>query len=306
MKKIIFLNDWGEPIPELLSRYSNQTPDNSGEWGNIKGVSDINEADYYVIMDGTSSQLAQSLDWSRVIYFQREPFSVRSPFLDHDFPQNTLFKGTYEHFYNVPVWWINKSFNELEKLPYPTKTKKISSVTSGKKITREHSKRIDFLNEFIEEYPSIEVWGRGTGSVLRNPKAYKGEIETEKCKFNGLIDYEYSLVLENILDPNTWSEKPCDAFLCWSIPIYSGASNFGDFFPLDSFHQIDISSIDPSGPRPAGIMALELKKVITQIIEHISSPVSAKQIEALREARNDLLFKWNIWPTIDKIVKERS
>jgi hypothetical protein len=75
---------------------------------------------------------------------------------------------------------------------------------------------------------------------------------------------------------------------------------------LDSFHQIDISSIDPSGPRPAGIMALELKKVITQIIEHISTPVSAKQIEALREARNDLLFKWNIWPTIDKIVKERS
>jgi len=306
MKKIIFLNNWGETIPALLARYSNQTPNNSGEWGKIKGVSDIKEADYYVIMDGTSPQVAQTLDWSRVIYFQREPLSVRPPFLDHDFPENIFFKGTYEYFYNVPVWWIDKSFNELEKLPYPTKNKKLSSVTSGKRITREHAKRIDFLNHFIKEYPSVEVWGRGIGSVLNNALCYKGEIKTEKCKFNGLIDYEYSLVLENILEPNTWSEKPCDALLCWSIPIYSGASNFGDFFPSDSFHQIDISAVDPSQPRPLGILDGELKKVITQIIEYISIPVSAKQIEALREARNDLLFKWNIWPTIDKIIKEKS
>ena len=66
MHKVIFLNNWGEPIPTLLSRYSNQTPDNSGEWGNVKGVSDINEADYYVLMDGTSPLLAGKLDWSRV------------------------------------------------------------------------------------------------------------------------------------------------------------------------------------------------------------------------------------------------
>lgn len=306
MKKIIFLDNWGEAPSTLLSRYSNQTPDNSGEWGNIKGVSNINEADYYIIMDGTSPQLAESLDWGRVIYFQREPPSILPPFLGHQFPRNIFFKGTYEHSHRVATWWIDKSFNELEQLPYPTKAKKISSVTSGKKITREHAKRIDFLNEFIDKYPPIEVWGRGTGAVLRNTKAYKGEIETEKCKFNGLIDYEYSLALENTLSPNSWTEKPCDAFLCWSIPIYSGASNFGDFFPPDSFHQIDISAVDPSQPRPLGILAGELKKAIAEIIEYISTPVSDKQIEALKEARNDLLFKWNIWPTIDKIIKEKS
>ena len=282
--------------------------------GNIKGVSKINEADYYVIMDGAPSKLVESLDRSRVIFFQREPSLVVSPFsddpladsrsaLNHDFLSNILFDGSYKNFHNVGIWWIDKSFNELEKLPYPPKNKKfsfygktgnnLSSVTSGKTWYPAHTTRIDFLNQFIEEYSSLDVWGRGTGKVLKNTSCYKGEIPTPKCKFKGLIDYEYSLTLENTFEPNTWTEKPLDAFLCWSIPIYSGASNFGDFFPSDSFLQIDITSEQ------------KIKKTIPEIIEYISSPVSAKQIEALREARNDLLFKWNIWPIIDRIIKEK-
>ena len=50
MKKIIFLNDWGENDQELLSRYSRQTPNDSGQWGNIEGTSDFDQADYFIIM----------------------------------------------------------------------------------------------------------------------------------------------------------------------------------------------------------------------------------------------------------------
>ena len=112
MKKIIFLNNFGESAQNLLERLSRQTPDSSGVWGDVEGTVNFDEADYYVIMDG-AGPLPPKLDWSRVIYFQREPASVLTNYMGHNFPDDILFKGTYEHFYNVPTWWINLTFNEL-------------------------------------------------------------------------------------------------------------------------------------------------------------------------------------------------
>ena len=45
---------------------------------------------------------------------------------------------------------------------------------------------------------------------------------------------------------------------------------------------------------------------VSDIIEFISEPPSKIQIEALKEARNLLLYKWNIWPSIKSIIDERS
>jgi hypothetical protein len=285
MKKIIFLNNWNSDATGI--RYLGQTKDKSGEWGDIKVVTDLKEADYYIIMDGLSSDL--DLDWSKVIYFQREPEVIKPPYLNHNFPDEILFNGTYKNFYNVVTWWLHsKSFNELVDLPYPTKSKKISTITSGKQYNLEHRNRLNFLNKFIEKYPSIDVYGRGTKNYLHNKDCYKGAIKGHKkfCKFKGIIDYEYSVAMENTLEKNSWTEKACDVFLSWAIPIYSGASNFGEYFPEDSFLQID--TINPD---------------IDFIIDFISQPPNKKQIEALREARNLILYKYNIWAVIDNILK---
>jgi hypothetical protein len=289
MKKVIFLNNFGESNRDLLKRYLKQTPDDSGAWGDIEGTDNLDEADYYVIMDGTNIP-SEKLDWSRVIYFQREPASVYPHWRGHDFPDNILFKGTYEHFYNVPTWWVNLPFNELVNLSYPMKTKKISTVTSGKRMIKEHVDRLVFLNRFVSKYPNIDIFGRGTSNALHDQSSYKGSLNYDgNCKFRGLVDYEYSLVLENILTPNTWSEKPCDAFLSWAFPIYSGASNFDEYFPKESFYQIDANTTD-----------------VEEIVDFISRSPSESQIEAMREARNLILFRLNIWATVDRILKERT
>tara|TARA_Y100000310_G_scaffold320454_1_gene376917 strand:+ start:297 stop:1157 length:861 start_codon:yes stop_codon:yes gene_type:complete len=286
MKKIIFLNNWSADTTGIC--YLGQTKDNSGEWGDIKVVTDLKEADYYIIMDGLSRDL--DLDWSKVIYFQREPEVIKLPYLNHNFPDEILFNGTYKNFYNVVTWWLHsKSFNELVDLPYPTKSKKISTITSGKIGNNEcRANRVKFLNRFIEKFPSIDVYGRGIKSHLHNKDCYKGAVrgDTRFCKFTGIIDYEYSVAMENTLEKNSWTEKACDVFLSWAIPIYSGASNFGEYFPEDSFLQIDITNPD-----------------IDFIIDFISQPPNKKQIEALREARNLILYKYNIWAVIDNILK---
>ena len=84
------------------------------------------------------------------------------------------------------------------------------------------------MEDFCDRYKDIDVYGRGTANVVG--ESYRGELNYNgNCKFKGHIDYEYSIVLENILHPNTWTEKPCDSYLAWSLPIYSGASNFDEF-----------------------------------------------------------------------------
>lgn len=285
MKKIVFLNNWNSDTTGI--RYLGQTKDNFGTWGDIKVVTDLKEADYYIIMDGLNHDY--DLDWNKVIYFQREPEVIKPPYLNHNFPDEILFNGVYKNFYNVVTWWLHsKSFNELVDLPYPTKSKKISTITSGKQYNPEHVNRLNFLNKFIEKYPSIDVYGRGIKNYLHNKDCYKGVVKGDKkfCKFTGIIDYEYSVAMENTLEKNSWTEKACDVFLCWAIPIYSGALNFGEYFPEDSFFQID--TINPD---------------IDSIIDFISEPPNKKQIEAVREARNLILYKYNIWAVIDNILK---
>ena len=41
-------------------------------------------------------------------------------------------------------------------------------------------------------------------------------------------------------------------------------------------------------------------------MEFILEPPTNLQIEALTEARNLLLYKWNIWPAIKRIIDERT
>jgi len=294
-KKIAFLCDWGESSEGLLKRLVKQTPNDSGKWGHIEGVSRIEDADYYVVMDGFD--INKVPDKSKLIYFQREPeaiynWSGKGPYLNHDFPEEVFFVGTYDKFYNVVTWWINLPFEELKALEYPAKTKKISTITSGKMFIEEHVKRVRFLDEFVGEYP-IDVYGRGIEDHLEknvwDKDAFKGELDH---KLDGLLDYEYTLVLENVTTPNTWSEKLADAYLCWSFPIFSGDTTLSNYFPEASFFQIDLN-------KPTD-------KEIGKAIEFINRPPSQYQIKALEEARNLVLNDYNIWPSIDKIIKEKE
>jgi hypothetical protein len=285
-KKVMFAGTWGESPVDMLKRYSNQTPNNSGVWKDIQGVSNQGEADYIVALDGFSNSEISSVDWSKIIYLQREPNTIRPHFMGHSFPPDIFFEGTMDAIHPIQTWWINMPFDDLCKLSYPKKTKKISTITSGKSSMIEYVERLQFLKDFCDTYGDIDVYGRGTQEVV--PRFWRGELNYDgKCKFKGHEDYEYSLALENVHYPNSWSEKPCDSILSWALPIYSGASNFGEYFPQESFHQINLKNCD-----------------MEEIIEFISEPPTKIQIEALREARELILYKYNIWPTIKNIIDE--
>jgi hypothetical protein len=100
----------------------------------------------------------------------------------------------------------------------------------------------------------------------------------------GIKPYKYSIALTNSQQLNYFSEKICDIYLGWGMPIYWGCPNIGDFFPEKSFRVIDCN--DPN--------------VNQRIKEIINTPLTEEDIEAIGEARRLVLEKYNLW----EIVKE--
>ena len=59
MVKVYFSCNWGEDKKTLLKRMSWMTPNNCGKWGSLIGVTNIQEADFIVVMNGLSGEMKE-------------------------------------------------------------------------------------------------------------------------------------------------------------------------------------------------------------------------------------------------------
>ena len=105
-------------------------------------------------------------------------------------------------------------------------------------------------------------------------------------KYEGLQNYKYSICIENCRKENYFTEKFTDAILCWTIPIYYGCSNISNFFPKDSYYEIDITK----------------DNCYEDVINIINKPITEENIKSLKIARNLILNKYNIWNIINDLT----
>ncbi|PVA10290.1 hypothetical protein DC366_08580 [Pelagivirga sediminicola] len=96
------------------------------------------------------------------------------------------------------------------------KTRMTSLIASSKRSQRGHVLRHDIVDWAVAGGVDLDVMGRGY-----TPFAAKAE---------GLAPYRYSVVIENVREPNYFTEKLIDALLCRTVPIYWGCPNIGEFF----------------------------------------------------------------------------
>jgi hypothetical protein len=161
----------------------------------------------------------------------------------------------------------NETFDSLHSLEPPAKEAAISVVLSRKSQLPKHRSRLAFVEAASRRLgEQFQVFGRGFRDI--------------RDKAEAIRPYAYHLVLENNDIGHFWTEKTADAYLGWSLPIFSGCANLADYFPDNSFIPLDISRTD------AAIGALE------RILDEAPYP---SRLPAIREARTRLLERYNLF-----------
>ena len=290
MKRIIFYCNWGSSSEILLNRYKNFTKNNNGKWKNIIGTINIDDADCVIFIEGIPNNFNMNLIKNKnVICIPREPFGVKNW-------ENKNFENgfTYDNFFHVVTdpQFINRTYDEINNIEYETHNKILSGIVSSKGGDYGYELRKNFFINFTNLYPNVmDIYGYGWKNELGS--SYKGELSCYHkndnkniTKYDGLINYKYSICIENCKKKNYFTEKFTDAILCWTIPIYYGCSNMSDFFPKECYYEIDITN----------------KNCYEEVTNIINKPITEENINAIKVARNLILNKYNVWNVINDLV----
>jgi hypothetical protein len=256
-----------------------QTPGSQGLWGDCRFVvnEEIDECDYWVVYDGLQKPESVWCPPQNTILFTAEPPSVRSygPRFTAQFARVVTCHPKIRHPQVIhdqqalPWHLLTKTYDDLAAEPGPAKTKTLSVISSDKAFTEGHRQRVEFVERLTRCLGGdLDHVGKGT----RVPN-----------KWDGLADYQYTVVIENSSFRDYWTEKLADAFLTESYPFYYGCPNIGDYFPEKSYTWIDIGHFEAA-------------------LETIVSTIKKNEYEATVEERasaKDLtLNKYNLFPTV--------
>lgn len=174
---------------------------------------------------------------------------------------------------------LSGAMNSLTKaLAYtpPEKNKTISLITSLKQKTTYHKLRVKFLQEAQKEFSGVlDCYGRDFNPVGN--------------KLEAIAPYKYHIVIENSRHPNYWTEKLCDAWAGWALPIYCGDPTILEQIPdKNGIEIIDVNDI---------------KGAFRKIHEIIDGNIYSSRLEAIRACREWALKESNRYELAKNIIE---
>jgi len=112
------------------------------------------------------------------------------------------------------------------------KSKLVSMICSNKVMCQGHQHRLSWAQRL---QGSVDFYGRGFNEI--------------HSKEEGLVDYMFSVAIENSSYGSYFTEKVQDCFATATIPIYYGAPDIGKFFNPDGIitltDNFDVSQLTP-------------------------------------------------------------
>jgi len=111
------------------------------------------------------------------------------------------------------------------------KHKLLSMVSSNKGVTSGQRLRLKFISENKGKF---DIFGRGFNEI--------------KIKDEGIIDYMFSVAIENSKYDDYFTEKILDCFASGTIPIYYGTDNISNYFNLNGIIKLDDLNFDDLTP----------------------------------------------------------
>jgi hypothetical protein len=258
-----------------------QTPNFSMKWGDfIFTEENIDECDYLVILDYPKNDFSIKVNKENVLHLCLEPpnevskyrqyanKNVKWIFNQMDIKRNNILS------HGALPWHINKDFDFLTELKAENLKKEntISWITSNQRSSKGHKSRMEFLDKIRNE-PFVNLYGRG--------------IKPIDDKWDALSVSKYAIAYENYESDYYWTEKIADCFLSYTIPLYFGCNKIEDFFPENSFIQID--------PKDKHIN-LFLKEIT-------ESNKWEENLDAISKARELVLNEYQLFPFLSNKIK---
>jgi hypothetical protein len=209
------------------------------------------------------------LDQFGVILTSQEPWAIRNPQAEYTQPALRWFYGA------DPI--ALRTYDEMVASPPTHKTAKLSTVCSTKKQSNTlHAQRYEFTKTLKGLLPELAWFGSGV-----QPLADKADALDRYC---------YHIAIENHICPHHWTEKLSDCFLGHALPFYCGCPNAADYFPAESFIQLDIR--DPVAAAHT-------------IQQAIAAGEYERRLPAIREARRRVLEEYNLFAVVSQAIEKR-
>jgi hypothetical protein len=190
---------------------------------------------------------------------------------------NAIFTQTGLH------WFYGKgrnhyiTYDELSAARPPAKDRQISTVCSSKRQKHTlHNLRYEFTVGIKKALPEIDHYGHGVRQI--------------DDKAEALDRYRYHIAIENHICLHHWTEKLADSFLGFCLPFYCGCPNAADYFPPESFIEIDL---------------LDLQKSIDSIKLALAGDEYEKRLPAILEARRLVLNEYNLFAVLARTIESR-
>jgi hypothetical protein len=270
--------------------YLNLTQDGKGRWDNYQFfVNDNNctECDFWIIHESLDVTESVTCPWENIILIPSEEISQKATYNQKyadqfsaiftsrsDIQNSNVSRGLY-----LCAWQVQKTYQELVNLNFPEKHRILSSIVSNNRNNEGHRQRYNLMNELKGHFKNnLDWYAKGENFIAD--------------KWDGWIDYQYSIAIENSRLPYYFTEKLMDCYLAFTMPIYLGGTNMKDFYPEQSY--IDLEKYDYLS--------------FVEIIENaIANNLAEKNRDAIMEARNLVLKHYQFIPLlIDYIEKNQT
>ena len=296
MNKLAFVGN-SEPPAKLLELFRKQTPGNSGCWGNLQGIDNYEQADYFGVIDVIPNDLRNRIREDKCVFLGAHPETMQA------YRDMSSYKGIkmYDLKYNSGFleWWIKYDYDMIKALQPPTKTEVLGAIVSNARTQVYHTKRLDFLERFCYNVDKFNLYGRinPTGSLIKHYKYACGSIDARGASASGGNDHmsgkeevylQHKYMIEfDATGEHYFSERVLDCLFLWSLPIYWGGNALPKYLPEGSYFLLDING---NGD--------DIKSLIkTDFYE--------RNIDNIAKARNILLDELQLWPRIHQAIYSR-
>lgn len=295
MTKIAFIGN-SETPKKLLEIFRKMTPESKGVWGQIIGVDNYAEADYFAVIDCLPRNL--SIDESKCIFLGAHPETMQAYHNQDSFKGFRMLDIAKGPGFNE--WWLNLDYTYLSNLQPMQKTKELCCIMSDANSQFYHKSRREHLTRFVENNAAnieFNLYGRINPFTEKMNTYYRGACgsydprgaataegnDHMSGKEHVLAEHKYVLEYD-CTGEHYISERVYDDLLMWALPIYWGGKGVEKYLPKFSYENLDINGDGKD------------------IIDFIKTDTYARALPDIAKARDILLNQLQLWPTVHKAI----